>query len=74
MASQFNIIEDNDECIYTFYEDGIDIIEYRANRRFSDILSNTDNTEYPDPELPQMNEDKLRSIFQVVGIDIREWI
>ena len=74
MASQFEIIKDNDEYIYMRYENGIDIVEYRADTRLSDLLSNLDDTECPDPELPRETNDKLRSIFQVVGIDIREWI
>lgn len=74
MASHFDIIEDNGEYIYRRYENGIDIVEYRANTRLSDILSNIDDTDFPDPELPRETKDRLRSMFQVVGIDIREWI
>ncbi len=74
MSSQFDIVDDNDEFVYAFYEDGMDIIEYRTGTTISDILSNIDDAEYPDPELPRMNENRLRSIFQVIGIDIREWI
>lgn len=74
MASQFEIIEDNGEYIYKRYENGIDIVEYRADTRLSDILSNIDDTDFLDPELPRETKDRLRSMFQVVGIDIREWI